>query len=106
MQKADRKQPPAFHFWVAVSKEKGFSKVLIKSHEKSNKKPQNQANMWSTENSRFCEKYIEKQPKTSQNSLFSAVFLVEVAGLELAASSTRRVALLIFKWFLRLFGAF
>ena len=30
--------------------------------------------MWSTENSRFCEKYIEKQPKTSQNGLFSAVF--------------------------------
>ena len=30
--------------------------------------------MWSTENSRFCGKYIEKQPKTSQNSLFSAVF--------------------------------
>ena len=38
------------------------------------KKPKNQANMWSTENSRFCEKYIEKQPKTSQNNLFSAVF--------------------------------
>ena len=32
------------------------------------------ANMWSTENSRFCEKYIEKQPKISQNGLFSAVF--------------------------------
>ena len=30
--------------------------------------------MWSTENIRFCGKYIEKQPKTSQNSLFSAVF--------------------------------
>ena len=30
--------------------------------------------MWSTENSRFCEKHIEKQPKTSQNGLFSAVF--------------------------------
>ena len=30
--------------------------------------------MWSTENSRFCGKYIENQPKTSQNSLFSAVF--------------------------------
>ena len=30
--------------------------------------------MWSTENIRFCEKYIEKQPKTSKNSLFSAVF--------------------------------
>ena len=35
--------------------------------------------MWSTENIRFCEKYIEKQPKTSQNNLFSAVFMVEVA---------------------------
>ena len=46
--------------------------------EKPIKKPKNQANMWSTENIRFCEKYIEKQPKTSQNSLFSAVFLVEV----------------------------
>ena len=34
--------------------------------------------MWSTKNIRFREKYIEKQPKTSQNSLFSAVFLVEV----------------------------
>ena len=53
---------------------KGILKRLWKSHEKSNKKPQNQANMWSTENSRFCEKYIEKQPKTSQNNLFSAVF--------------------------------
>ena len=53
---------------------KGIFKRLWKSHEKSNKKPQNQANMWSTENGRFCEKYIEKQPKTSQNSLFSAVF--------------------------------
>ena len=30
--------------------------------------------MWSTENSWFCEKYIEKQPKTSQNGLFSAAF--------------------------------
>ena len=30
--------------------------------------------MWSTENSRFCEKQIEKQPKISQNGLFSAVF--------------------------------
>ena len=30
--------------------------------------------MWSIENSRFCEKHIEKQPKTSQNGLFSAVF--------------------------------
>ena len=30
--------------------------------------------MWSTENSRICERYIEKQPKTSKNSLFSAVF--------------------------------
>ena len=30
--------------------------------------------MWSTENIRFCEKHIEKQPETSQNSLFSAVF--------------------------------
>ena len=64
----------ALKICVAVSKEKGFSKVLIKSHEKSNKKPKNQANMWSTENIRFCEKYIEKQPKTSQNSLFSAAF--------------------------------
>ena len=36
------------------------------------KKPKNQSNMWSTENSRFCGKYIEKQPKTSQNSLFSS----------------------------------
>ena len=53
---------------------KGIFKRLWKSHEKSNKKPQNQANMWSTEHGRFCEKYIEKQPKTSQNSLFSAVF--------------------------------
>ena len=35
--------------------------------------------MWSTENIRFCEKYIEKQPKTSQNGLFSAV-LVESKG--------------------------
>ena len=34
----------------------------------------NMANMWSTENSRFCAKDIEKQPKTSQNSLFLAVF--------------------------------
>ena len=30
--------------------------------------------MWSIENSRFYGKYIEKQPKTSQNGLFSAVF--------------------------------
>ena len=45
--------------------------------------------MWSTENSRFCEKYIEKQPKTSQKWLVFGCFLVEVAGLELAASSTR-----------------
>ena len=30
--------------------------------------------MWSTENIRFCGKYIEKQPKTSQNGLFLAVF--------------------------------
>ena len=45
--------------------------------------------MWSTENIRFCGKYIEKQPKTSQNSLFSAVFLVEVTGLEPAISSSR-----------------
>ena len=45
--------------------------------------------MWSTENSRFCGKYIEKQPKTSQNSLFSAAFLVEVTGLEPAISSSR-----------------
>ena len=30
--------------------------------------------MWSTENIQFCGKYIEKQPKTSKNSLFSAVF--------------------------------
>jgi len=64
----------AFNFRIALSKEKGFSKGLRKSHEKSNKKPKNQANMWSTENIRFCEKYIEKQPKTSQNSLFSAAF--------------------------------
>ena len=34
-------------------------------------------------------KIYRKTAKTSQNSLFSAVFLVEVAGLELAASSTR-----------------
>ena len=45
--------------------------------------------MWSTENIQFCGKYIEKQPKTSQNSLFSAVFLVEVTGLEPAISSSR-----------------
>ena len=38
------------------------------------KKPKNQANMWSTENIRFCGKYIEKQPKTSYFDLFSAVF--------------------------------
>ena len=30
--------------------------------------------MWSTENSRFCERHIEKQPKISQNGLFSAAF--------------------------------
>ena len=45
---------------IAVVKEKGFSKYLRKSHEKSNKKPKNQANMWSTENSRFCEKIYRK----------------------------------------------
>ena len=72
--RADENQSSALKICIAVSKEKGFSKYLRKSHEKSNKKPQNQANMWSTENSRFCEKYIEKQPKTSQNGLFSAVF--------------------------------
>ena len=30
--------------------------------------------MWSIENSRFCERHIEKQPKISQNGLFSAAF--------------------------------
>ena len=53
---------------------KGIFKMIEESHEKSNKKPQNQSNMWSSENRRFCEKHIEKQPKTSQNGLFSAVF--------------------------------
>ena len=72
--RADENQSSALKICIAVSKEKGFSKGLRKSHEKSNKKPQNQANMWSTEKSQFCEKYIEKQPKISQNSLFSAVF--------------------------------
>ena len=71
---AGGKQPSALKNCVGGNKEKGFSKELRKSNEKSNKKPKNQANMWSTENSRFCGKYIEKQPKTSQNSLFSAVF--------------------------------
>ena len=39
---------------------KGISKGLRKRYEKSNKNRKNKANMWSTENSRFCEKYIEK----------------------------------------------
>ena len=77
MQKADGKQPSAFKICVAESKEKGFSKGLRKSNGKSNKKRKNKANMWSTENIQFCEKYIEKQPKTSQNSLFSADFWSE-----------------------------
>jgi len=41
----------ALKICIALSKENGFSKVC----EKSNKKPKNQANMWSTENIRFCE---------------------------------------------------
>ena len=72
--RADKNQSSALKICVAVSKEKRFSKGLGKSNGKSNKKLKNQANMWSTENRRFGEKYIEKQPKTSQNSLFSAVF--------------------------------
>ena len=39
--------------------------------EKSNKKPKNQANMWSTENIRFCGKYIEK---TAENKSKMARF--------------------------------
>ena len=78
--RADEKQSSALKNCVAESKEKGFSKDYEKDMKNPIKKPKNQANMWSTENRRFCEKYIEKQPKTSQNSLFSAVFLVEVAG--------------------------
>ena len=62
---------------IRSKQEKGFSKGLRKSHEKSDKKRKNKANMWSTKNIRFCEKYIEKQPKTSKNSLFSAVFWYE-----------------------------
>ena len=40
---------------------KGISKGLRKRHEKSNKNRKNKANMWSTENCRFCEKYIEEK---------------------------------------------
>jgi hypothetical protein len=39
-----------FNICIAVVKEKGFSKGLRKSHEKTNKKPKNQANMWSSTN--------------------------------------------------------
>ena len=49
--------------------------------------------MWSTENSRFCEKYIEKQPKTSQNSLFSAVFWSEWQDSNLRHRRPKRRAL-------------
>ena len=46
--------------------------------------------MWSTENSRFCEKYIEKQPKTSQNGLFSAVFCVATKKLIESETTSKR----------------
>ena len=74
MRRADENQSSALKICVAVSKEKGFSKDYEKDMKNPIKKRKNKANMWSTENIRFCGKYIEKQPKTSQNSLFSAVF--------------------------------
>ena len=63
MRRADENQSSALKICIAVIKEKGFSKGLRKSHEKSNKKPKNQANMWSTENSGFCGKYIKNSRK-------------------------------------------
>ena len=80
MQKADGKQPSALKICVAVSKEKGFSKELRRSHEKSNKKAKNQANMWSTENSRFLWKTYRKTAENKSKKLVFACFLVEVTG--------------------------
>ena len=45
--------------------------------------------MWSPQKRHFCAKSIKNSRKQVKNGSFSAVFLVEVAGLELAASSTR-----------------
>ena len=53
----------------------------------------------------LCKKY-KKQPKTSQKWLVFGCFLVEVAGLELAASSTRSVSKWSFDYFYLLFSAF
>ena len=72
--RADRKKLSALKICVAVSKEKGFFETKENHGKKTVQGFEIRANMWSTENSRFCEKYIEKQPKISQNSLFSAVF--------------------------------
>ena len=53
---------------------KGFFEKRENHGEKTVQRFEIRANMWSTENSRFCEKHIEKQPKISQNGLFSAAF--------------------------------
>ena len=56
------------------SKKRDFLKQRENHGETTVQRFEIRANMWSTENIQFCGKYIEKQPKTSQNSLFSAVF--------------------------------
>jgi len=72
--RADENQSSALKICIAVSKEKVFLQQRKNHGKKTVQGFEIRANMWSTENSRFCEKYIEKQPKTSQNGLFSAVF--------------------------------
>ena len=67
-------KPSALKNCIAVSKEKGFFEKRENHGEKTVQRFEIRANMWSTENSRFCEKHIEKQPKISQNGLFSAAF--------------------------------
>ena len=87
--KADGKQPSALKICIAVSKEKGFSETMEIIAGKQQSHVRNLVEHVVTPKSSFlCKKY-KKQPKTSQKWLVFGCFLVEVAGLELAASSTR-----------------
>ena len=87
--KADEKQPSAFKNCVAEDKDKRFSKTkeIIAVTQQSNVRNLGK-HVVTPKSSFLCKKY-RKQPKTSQKWLVFGCFLVEVAGLELAASSTR-----------------
>ena len=89
MQKADGKQPSAFKICVAEDKEKEFSetKDIIAVTQQSKVRNLGK-HVVTPKSSNLCKKY-RKKPKTSQKWLVFGCFLVEVAGLELAASSTR-----------------